>query len=114
VSDILNLEMRRWIPLEAASKIQRNHHGRLVTSKVLRVYMTDHSWRQRLMILSKNLLGDGAGSGWAQPARACRILMLAAPEQVGRKSLCRNNLWQQNNWQRQRVIKKTCGPEEGT
>jgi hypothetical protein len=110
VSEILRLERRRWIPLEIVSMGQRNHHGRLtelvVTSKVLRVYMTDHSWRQKLMILSRNPFGDGGGSDWAQLAGACRILMLAAREQVGRKSLCRCNLWRQSNWRTQRIIRK--------
>jgi hypothetical protein len=47
VSETLGLERKKWIPLEVVSKSQRNYHGRLndlvVTSKVPRVYMTDHS-----------------------------------------------------------------------
>jgi hypothetical protein len=102
VSEVLGPERRGWIPLDVVSKGQRNHHGRLTklvaASKVLRVYMTDHSWRQKLTTLSKNPFEDGGGSDWAQPAWAYQILMLAEREQVGRKSLCRCNLWRQSNW----------------
>jgi len=110
VSEILGLGMRIWIPLEVVSKGRRNHHGRLtelvVTSKVLRVYMIGHSWGQKLTILSRNPFEDDGGSDWVQPVRACRILMLAAREQVGRKSLCRCNLWRQSNWRTQQIIRK--------
>jgi hypothetical protein len=100
--------MRRRVPLVVASKSLRSHLGRLqgivVTSKILRVMMFDRSWKQRATVPSKNPFVDGAGSEWAQAARACRILTLVERGQVGRKSPCRCNPWRQNSWRTQRII----------
>jgi hypothetical protein len=109
VSENLRLGMRRWTLPEVASKSQRRHLGRLtglvVTSKIPRVERTDHSWKKRATILSRNPFVDGGGSEWAQAARACQILTLVVRVQVGRKSLCMCNLWRQNNWRKQRIIR---------
>src|SRR5713101_4964528 len=67
--------------------------------------MTDRSRKQKATIPSRNPFVSGAGSEWAQAARACQILTLVERGQVGRKSLCMCNLWRQNNWRRQQIIR---------
>ena len=100
--------MRRWVALVVASKSQRRHPGRLkgsvVTSKILRVIMTDRSRKQRATIPCRNPFVDGAGSEWAQAVGACLILTPVARGQAGRKSLCMCNLWRQNNWRTQQIL----------
>ncbi len=58
--------MKRWIAFVVVSKSQRRHLGRLkvlvVTSMILRVKMTDRSWKQRATIPSRNPFVDGAAS----------------------------------------------------